>query len=270
MPLNLLKPKMTEETKKYLRDNYNGDLIGFSQKLGINYNTLARNVYQMGLTRPRNKKGRIFSKEHIKHISESQIKLGQKPEIKLSRSVKQVETIKKYGHPKGMLGKHHTPEARKKMSIDRKGKPRKIGAVEKMQATEMLKYGKLNFTTAANSYSRCKRGIRLDIDPNIHFRSAWEANAARLLTFEGRKWEFEKKTFWFEKIRRGVRSYLPDFYLPDENIYIEVKGWMDARSKTKLKRMKKYYPDVVIEIWDGDFFKTCKRQGLDALIPNWE
>ena len=30
--------------------------------------------------------------------------------------------------------------------------------------------------------------------------------------------------------------------------YVEVKGWLDKASKTKLKRMKKYFPDVLVEV----------------------
>ena len=56
------------------------------------------------------------------------------------------------------------------------------------------------------------------------------------------KWEYEPETFWFEKIKRGVRTYTPDFKVTEKDgsiIFHEVKGYMDARSKTKLKRMKK-------------------------------
>ena len=123
--------------------------------------------------------------------------------------------------------------------------------------------------SASNQYSNCKRGRRKDLG-NQFFRSGWEANTARLLNFEKRKWKYEIKTFWFLKIKRGVRSYTPDFYLPEEDIYIEVKGWWDKKSLTKMKRMKKYYPNVKIEIWDNDFFKSLKQKGIDKLINNWE
>jgi hypothetical protein len=46
------------------------------------------------------------------------------------------------------------------------------------------------------------------------------------------RWLYESRTFWFETIRRGVRSYKPDFEvtMPDGSTYfIEVKGWMGHR-----------------------------------------
>ncbi|MCV6900732.1 DUF1064 domain-containing protein, partial [Escherichia coli] len=82
------------------------------------------------------------------------------------------------------------------------------------------------------------------------FRSSWEANYARYLNWliaqgEIAKWEFECQTFVFHGITRGVISYTPDFkvYSKDgSHEWHEVKGWMDAKSKAKLKRMAKFYP----------------------------
>lgn len=112
-------------------------------------------------------------------------------------------------------------------------------------------------------------GNRDDLDGQ-YFRSSWEANYARFLNFNGIKWEYEKKTFWFEKIRRGVRSYTPDFFLLNEKVYHEVKGWMDKKSATKLKRMRIYYPDETVVVIGREFFKSANKQGLCRIIPHWE
>lgn len=119
-------------------------------------------------------------------------------------------------------------------------------------------------------------GRRADLK-NIFFRSSWEANWARYLNFlvairDIKSWEFEPDTFWFEKIRRGVRSYTPDFKITriDGSIfYQEVKGYMDARSSTKLKRMKKYHPLVAIELVDKTRYLTIRRQ-LSKMLKGWE
>ena len=92
----------------------------------------------------------------------------------------------------------------------------------------------------------------------IFFRSKWEANIALYLDFlikqkEIKSWTFEEDRFIFEKIQFGTRSYRPDFKLYKENgevVYWEVKGYFDARSKTKIKRMAKYYPDVKLIVID--------------------
>jgi len=97
-----------------------------------------------------------------------------------------------------------------------------------------------------------------------------EFNYAMWLTFIREPWEFEPKTFWFEKIKRGVRSYKPDFWLPQRKEWHEVKGWMDPRSATKLNRMRIYYPQEKIILIQKDFFDDIERKGLCRLIPNWE
>lgn len=97
----------------------------------------------------------------------------------------------------------------------------------------------------------------------IYFRSTWEKKYAFYLEWlkgvgQVASWEHEPKTFWFEAIKRGTRSYLPDFKvtrLDGTHHWVEVKGFMDARSKTKLKRFKKYYPNEKMYVVDATWFK---------------
>lgn len=130
-----------------------------------------------------------------------------------------------------------------------------------------------------NGYTRCHGGKRSDLG-DMFFRSSWEANYARYLNWcitrgEVLSWQYESKTFIFEKIKRGTRSYTPDFkvFLPGENgkyEWHEVKGWMDPKSKVKLKRMEIYFPEETIKIIDKTFFNQAKRTGLSSMIQNWE
>lgn len=81
------------------------------------------------------------------------------------------------------------------------------------------------------------------------------------------EWEHEPKTFWFEEIKRGTRSYLPDFKvtcLDGTHYWVEVKGFMDAKSKTKLKRFKKYYSKEEIYVVDSTWFS--KKSPIVAKI----
>jgi hypothetical protein len=117
-----------------------------------------------------------------------------------------------------------------------------------------------------------KRGIggrRADLG-NRYFRSSYEANYARYLNWAKIPWEYETKTFRFEGITRGTMSYTPDFFLPAKNVYHEVKGWMDAKSRVKLARMARYFPDVKVVVIGADWFKAAERQGMCSLIPGWE
>lgn len=121
-----------------------------------------------------------------------------------------------------------------------------------------------------------KSGWREINDKRYYFRSRWEFNYALYLEFLKEKefiidWEFEPDTFWFEKIKRGVRSYLPDFKIfgKDGVVYHEVKGYMDPKSKTKLKRMAKYHPDVKLIVIDSKKYNEIKKN-MSGILKGWE
>ena len=101
-------------------------------------------------------------------------------------------------------------------------------------------------------------------------RSRWEANYAFFLTWQKIKFEYEPAEFFFEKIKRGNRSYKPDFWLPDKKEWHEVKGFMDDNSRVKLARMAKYYPEEKIVIIGKEFFQDIERKRICRLIPHWE
>lgn len=166
---------------------------------------------------------------------------------------------------------------------DRCGKP--IIAREKAIAERRNRYGEngkkrifcSNICAALSSDtpSTYNGGKRKDL--GIYVRSTWEANYARYLNFLVSrkailKWEYEPDTFWFEGIKRGTRSYTPDFkvYESDGSIkYHEVKGYLDEKSKTKLQRMSKYHPGItIILICKKEYVEIGRKVG--RLIPFWE
>ncbi len=110
-----------------------------------------------------------------------------------------------------------------------------------------------------------------------YYRSTWEANYARYLEYlkvngHIKRWEHEPKTFWFNKIKRGVRTYLPDFKITLNNntyYWLEVKGYMDAKSRTKIKRFRKYYPKEILEIRDGKWFRK-NSPNMAIICKGWE
>lgn len=97
----------------------------------------------------------------------------------------------------------------------------------------------------------------------IYFRSKWEYSYALYLQWQKSQkiildWEYEPKTFWFEKIKRGVRSYKPDFRVllaSGEHFWVEVKGYLDPKSQTKLKRMQLYFPGEKIQVVGKSWFE---------------
>ena len=97
-----------------------------------------------------------------------------------------------------------------------------------------------------------------------YFRSRAEANIARLFTHLGIPWEYEPREFAFP-VERGTRFYIPDFRidltpwqdksratqgwpsaflrLAPEEYWVEVKGWFNRKSQTRLMRFIRYHPD---------------------------
>jgi hypothetical protein len=130
-------------------------------------------------------------------------------------------------------------------------------------------------------------GKRPDLN-NTFFRSSWEANVARWLKYHKIDYMYEPKVFTYEKYKHGTVSYCPDFFLPQTGQWYEVKGMLDGKSKTQIRRFKKHYPEEfkkltavvgsektkaavffkelgVPVISYNELNKTCKKT-----IPGWE
>lgn len=183
----------------------------------------------------------------------------------------------------GMARKHHSQTAKQKMSNAHLknpvrywlGRKRNTPWMNERKISEKTKQKMSDFMSMRQQLGiaryRNSRGRQGTYDINgkkMFFRSLWEVNYALYLDFlikqkQIKKWEFEIDTFWFEKIRRGVRSYKPDFKVfKNDNTfeYHEVKGWMDAKSKTKLKRMAKYYPEIKLILIEKDSYYDIRKK----------
>jgi len=109
---------------------------------------------------------------------------------------------------------------------------------------------------------RSRQGWGQIDDRRLYMRSTWEVKFAQHLQHLKHlglilEWEYEPQTFWFEGIKRGVCSYKPDFKITNHDsthYWIEVKGYMDKRSLTKLKRFKKYFPKEELTVIRKDWF----------------
>lgn len=196
-------------------------------------------------------------------------------EQKKNISEKSKKRIAENGHPKGMLGKTHSIENRLKLSERSKNmwadKNHIVHSNEhkekkaKQQSDYMIQRLKNN---PQNQYSRVKKGKVTVADKTFFARSRWEANVGAYLQFlKDQKiisdWMHEAEEYRFHAIKRGVMTYLPDFKVTRNNgtfYLVEVKGYMDEKSKTKLNRMKKYYPDIEIDLIEAKRYKELQNQ----------
>lgn len=85
--------------------------------------------------------------------------------------------------------------------------------------------------------------------PKIEMRSSWEVKFALWLDEGNIRWEYESKKF---HVGRGKgkwsgETYTPDFYLPDQDVHVELKGYLSKQNKNKMEAFHNLYPDI--KLW---------------------
>ncbi len=86
------------------------------------------------------------------------------------------------------------------------------------------------------------------------FANAAELECARILDYYGVPWEYEPRTFVLERDDEGrvLEAFTPDFYLPDQDLYLEItmmKQSLVTRKNRKLRKLREKYPDVTIKLF---------------------
>lgn len=161
------------------------------------------------------------------------------------------------GHPKGMLGKHHSKKSCDAMSKKRKGVKKNLTKEQREQySIRASNTMQKRMREHGTFHSRGKQAWHIIGGQKHFFRSSWEVEYAKYLQtlLENRKilqWEFEAQTFQFTNTTNGVRSYMPDFRVTnlDNSIeFHEVKGWMDKKSIIKFEKMKAEYPNIPLKV----------------------
>lgn len=255
-------PLFTDDEKFFLLEHYNnylleGKLQELADKMGRTKQFICRKAKQFGLTDISRRKKLLANYK------------PQKPDWT------------KRPHPRGMFGKKHTKETLERISEINKINQQKISSNQDKRADIIkrmieTKHARGNLVNP-RPHTTWKSGWREIGGKRKYFRSKWEANYARYLELlkeqkQIKEWQHEAKVFWFSGIKRGCVSFLPDFEiteLSDKKVYHEVKGWMDDRSKTKIRRMGIYYPETVLRIIDATWFKANNRK-LMPIIKDWE
>jgi len=101
----------------------------------------------------------------------------------------------------------------------------------------------------------------------VKYQGSWE--------FKLGLWLLERRINFLchENVRRfkytigqEEHTYCPDFYLPDEDKYLEVKGYFSQVSKMKLDIIEKNYPNIKIEIYDKQKLETEGILSIDKKL----
>lgn len=96
-----------------------------------------------------------------------------------------------------------------------------------------------------------------------------EATFARILDYYGIEWVYEPTTFELEWDEDGnlAEAFSPDFYLPHQNLYIELttlRPQLTTKKNRKIRRMNELYPEINIKLFKRrDIRDLMVKFGLD-------
>lgn len=227
--------------EKYLSYKQSNNLDILASELGRTKQFICRKAKALGLT----------DKTHIV--------MGDRARRKISENTKRY--IKEKGHPKGFLGHKHSERA--KCVIGQKSKVRwqdhnSIFNSEPFKQAQSDRLHDRQMNGKIRSFSiRGNHPIFIN-EKEYVFKSSWEVEIAQRLQelFEHsliQNWDYETKHFDFTDIKRGTRSYCPDFEITlnnGSNLYIEVKGWKMPNAMKRIEMFRERYPDVKFYLID--------------------
>ena len=96
-----------------------------------------------------------------------------------------------------------------------------------------------------------------------------ERQFALLLDFYGVEWMYEPTSFPVNWDREGRPSqyFTPDFYLPEDDLYIEITTMSQklvTKKNAKVRRIRELYPEIRIKIlYQRDFLNLVDKYGLE-------
>ncbi len=95
-----------------------------------------------------------------------------------------------------------------------------------------------------------------------------ELEYAKILDYHGVPWLYEPRTFVLEEDEDGrvLEAFTPDFYLPDQDLFVEVtvmKQSLVTRKNRKLRKLRQRYPEIRIKLfYKRDLERLAQRYGL--------
>jgi hypoxanthine phosphoribosyltransferase len=95
-----------------------------------------------------------------------------------------------------------------------------------------------------------------------------ELECAKVLDYYRVPWQYEPRTFVLERDEEGrvVEAFTPDFYLPEQDLYVEItvmKQSLVTRKNRKLRKLRRLYPDVRVKLfYKRDIERLAQRYGL--------
>jgi hypothetical protein len=158
--------------------------------------------------------------------------------------------------------------------------PRSVAAVEREQTPENRRRASADTRGGSGGHpDRLLRWLEVTLEtPDFQayrgaepprFANRSELECAKVLDFYGVPWEYEPTTFVLEEDTDGrvAEAFKPDFYLPEQDLYVEVtvmKQSLVTRKNRKLRKLRERYPDVRVKLfYKRDVERLAQRYRLE-------
>ena len=175
--------------------------------------------------------------------------IKEKGSEKLSKSLKEqykngnrISHFKIFNNGTFWKDKKHKEESKEKISLSRLGKKMDEN-FKKSRSNEMKKRYSNGWECKAG---RCKKiKYNSSIAGDVLLDGTWELKTAIYFDTNKINWRRNKKRFEYIDNNNKKRTYCPDFYLIDDEKYIEIKGY-----QTELDIIKWNQFSEKLEIWN--------------------
>jgi len=100
------------------------------------------------------------------------------------------------------------------------------------------------------------------------FANRSELECARILDYYRVRWDYEPQSFVLERDEEGrvISAFTPDFYLPEQDLFIEVtvmKQSLVTRKNRKIRELRRLYPHVRVKLfYRRDIERLAQRYRL--------
>jgi len=212
--------------KEWLEEQYIFHRKSYEQierEFNIEKNTICHWMKEFGI------KARNCSESHLGkkyNISEDVLRLRGE---RISKAL----TGKLVGDKNPFYGKHHTEETKQHLS-----------KIPRISGKDHPRYGKPAYPGSGHG-----NGAYFTKSNNviIWLRSSYEILFATELEKQTVAWEYEKRI----ELQNDI-IWHPDFYLPEYDLYVEVKGYLTDDSKQKMIMFNNKYPDKKLIVLQYD------------------
>lgn len=138
--------------------------------------------------------------------------------------------------------------------LSKASKGRKYTQEHRQKLSKIMKRVVANNPESYTKNNVCGR-VKTVMYNGVKLKGSWELEVAKWLDSHNIVWNHEVAGILYEW--NGVRTYFPDFYLPDYEMYVEVKGYETDRDRAKWAAVPNL---VVFKKFEIELIRQCKLE----------